>query len=77
VSTSDPEEVDTASYGNDEINIRSHLALAMMGVDDDANSQCSVDILSSVDMPIPTSTWRTIWRAGSAGRLASKINHKN
>jgi hypothetical protein len=51
VSTSDPEEVDTASYSNDEINIRSHLALAMMGVDDDANSQCSVDILSSVDMP--------------------------
>lgn len=37
-------------YGDSTNNIRNHLALAMLGVDDDANSQCSVD-LSSVDVP--------------------------
>lgn len=46
MSMSDSEEVDTNNYGSDETNIRSHLALAMMGVDDDTTSQCSV-----VDIP--------------------------
>jgi len=46
MSTSDSEEVDTHKYVSDDSNIRSHLALAMMGVDDDATSQCSV-----VDIP--------------------------
>ncbi|XP_024365811.1 protein kinase STUNTED isoform X2 [Physcomitrium patens] len=55
----EPEEFDSACDGGaqdystheDSTNdIRSHLALAMMGVEDDATSQCSVD-LSSVDIP--------------------------
>lgn len=46
MSTSDPEEGVPTNKSDELNNIRSHLAVAMMGMDDDTTSQCSV-----VDIP--------------------------
>ena len=62
--------VESPKCGNQEAEFQTHLALAMLGVDDDATSQCSVDPSSSFDTP-HSSTYLEEYLQGRFSRSAS------